>query len=199
MIIFLILITVVFSVVAFQRSELFYKYLLSPYEIIHRKKWYQTLTHGFLHAGWEHLLVNMFVLFSFGQAIEIYFHVYLPGNKNLLIILFYLSAIVISSIPSILKNRNNSFYTAVGASGAVSAVTFATIVFDPMRKILFFGILPIPGIIFGILYLAYSYYMSKKGGDNIGHDAHFYGAIYGFVFPLLLNRDLIAHFFQQLF
>jgi membrane associated rhomboid family serine protease len=99
---------------------------------------------------------------------------------------------------SIFKHKNNPYYSAVGASGAVMAVVFTTIFFDPWNKLWFFGVIPIPGIVFGILYLAYSVYMGKKNADNIGHDAHFTGAIFGFIFPILINFQLVSIFLDKL-
>ena len=90
-------------------------------------------------------------------------------------------------------------YNAVGASGAVSAIVFASIFFAPMSKLLVFGILPLPAILFGILYLGYSYYMSKKSVDNVAHDTHFWGAVFGFIFPMLIKPELYNVFLSQLF
>ncbi|MDY0315521.1 MAG: rhomboid family intramembrane serine protease, partial [Bacteroidales bacterium] len=70
--------------------------------------------------------------------------------------------------------------------------------FDPWNKIYFFGVLPIPGILFGVIYLIYSYQMAKKAKDNIGHDAHFWGAVYGFVFPLFFKPELWEYFYLRL-
>lgn len=109
-----------------------------------------------------------------------------------------MGSILLSTIYGLIRNRDNSNYNAVGASGAVSAVVFACIFFAPMQKLLFFGILPIRGIIFGILYLVYSWYMSKKGSDYIAHDVHFWGAVFGFLFPALINYKLINNFIYQL-
>jgi len=106
----------------------------------------------------------------------------------------YFGGMIIASVYDLIKRRDNPHYISIGASGAVSAVLFTSIFFNPWGKILFFAILPIPGIIFGFIYLAYCQYMAKQGGDNINHNAHFYGAVYGFVFPLLLEPSLIHTF-----
>ena len=91
------------------------------------------------------------------------------------------------------------YYSAIGASGAVMAVVFTSIFFDPWNKLYFFGLIPIPGIVFGALYLAYSWYMSKQNKDNIGHDAHFFGAIFGLVYPVIIDPSLLHHFISKLF
>ncbi|HAM98103.1 MAG TPA: rhomboid family intramembrane serine protease [Marinilabiliales bacterium] len=190
--------TAVFSIVAFNQPELMYKYNFNAYQVIHRKQWYRLFTHAFLHANWEHLIINMLVLYSFGQALEYYFYAYIGENIIGLYLLVYFGAIVASSIASLIKEKDNYHYNAVGASGAVSAITFACIFFEPTHKILFMAFIPIPGIVFGILYLVYSWYMGKRNADNIGHDAHFWGAVFGFIFPTLIKPELLISFFEKL-
>ena len=121
MTIIIIIITTVFSIAAFSRKELFYKFQLNPYQIYHRKDYKRILTHGFLHADWMHLIINMIVLYSFGSAVENYFNYYFKYPVFYFII-FYILAIVISSIISVFKHKDNHNYNAVGASGAVSAI-----------------------------------------------------------------------------
>ncbi len=191
-------VTAVVTYMAWQNSDLFLKLLLSPYDMIRNKQYYRLLTHGFLHANWPHLIVNMLVFWSFGQNV-IYYMTYFWGPiGGLLFVFMYLSAIVVSSFYSVSKHKDDIGYSAVGASGATSAVVFASIFFDPWNMIYFFGILPIPGILFGAMYLVYSYRMSKKGTDNIGHDAHLWGAIYGFSFPLFFKPQLFLFFIENL-
>ena len=111
----------------------------------------------------------------------------------------YLLAIVVSGIPSFFKHRNNAYYAALGASGATSAIVFASILLYPTAKIgILFIPIGVPSPIFGILYLLYSAYMAKQGADNIGHDAHFYGAVFGFTFPLMLKPALFLYFIDQI-
>ena len=140
----------------------------------------------------------MFVLFSFGRNLEIRFQESFGANSSILFILFYATAILIAPVYSLIKNRNNYLYNAVGASGAVSAILFAEIMFDPWSKIYFFAFLPVPGILFAFLYLIYSWQMSKRQGDNIAHDTHFFGAVYGLIFPFLLSPALFPDFIDQL-
>lgn len=168
-------------------------------KIFHQKEYRRLITHAFVHANWEHLFVNMIVLFSFGRAIETYFKYNFGNNHILYFFLLYFGGILVSNLYALYKYRNNYFYNAVGASGAVAAVLFAAIFFDPWNMIYFFGILPIPGIVFAILYLVYSYQMSNKQKDNVAHDAHFLGALYGFVFPVLINYRLFEQFLDKLF
>ncbi|HPX76380.1 MAG TPA: rhomboid family intramembrane serine protease [Bacteroidales bacterium] len=194
----IVIVTAIFTYGAWQREDVFRKFLLSPYEVVHRKRYYQIITHGFLHANWAHLIINMLVFWSFGSVVIQYFDILWGDFKNLMFLFFYLSAIAVSALFSIIKHKDNYYYSAVGASGATSAVVFASIFFNPWNKVYFFGILPIPGIVFGAIYLIYSYQMAKRGKDNIGHDAHFWGAVYGFVFPLVLKPELWEYFYVRL-
>lgn len=199
MVLFIILLTSAISIYAFQNTEIMYRFNFSPYQVFKRKEYYRIFTHAVLHADYMHLIINMLVLYSFAKALVFYFHNFFGFiNSGLLLLIFYVMAIAASSVVSLIKQKNNFAYQAVGASGAVSAVVFACIFFAPMEKVLFFGVLPIPGILFGIGYLYYSYYMGKKNVDNIGHDAHFWGAVFGFIFPLILNPSLYEVFLTQL-
>lgn len=194
----IIIVTAIFSIVAFQQPELFYRYNFNAYQTYHRKQWYRVFTHAFLHANWEHLIINMLVLFSFGTALWKYLYIYFGQHILLLYLGLYIGGIIISTVFTLVKEKDNFNYNAVGASGAVSAVTFACIFFNPLSKIYFFGIVPVPGILFGVIYLGYSYYMGKRNVDNIGHDAHFWGAVYGFVYPLILKPSLFSNFIDKL-
>jgi len=200
--IIIIIITAIFSYIAFRNPNIMRRYDFAPYRIAKNKEYHRFITHAFLHADWPHLIINMLVLYSFGSHVENIFDRYslygffkIPGSAY---ILLYIGGIILSAISTFLRNRNDPDYLAVGASGAVSAVVFASIFFSPFGKIYFFGIIPIPGIIFGVLYLIYSSYMSRKGGDNINHEAHFWGALYGFVFPMLMDPSLVKIFINQL-
>lgn len=188
----IIIVTVITSYLGFQNREIFDKYKFNPYMIYHRKEYARILGHGFLHADWTHLLVNMLVLWSFGITLENYFAELrragiIPWSTAFFLIL-YLGGLAISSLPTLFKNKDDHSYNSIGASGAVSSVTFACIFLAPMQKLyLYFIPIPIPGFIFGISYLAYSYYMSRQQKDNVNHDAHFVGAIWGFLFPVFFD------------
>jgi membrane associated rhomboid family serine protease len=187
---------------AFRRKELFYKLDLSPAQIVHKREYYRIFTHAFLHADYFHLGINMLVLYSFGSYIErIFSQLETAGlifSGPFFFILLYVVSIALASITTITRHRNNQGYSAVGASGAVSAIVFTYIFFAPMEKIYFYMVLPIPGIVFGVLYLVYSSYMSRRKSDNINHSAHFWGAVVGFVFPILLEPSLFMVFLDKL-
>jgi membrane associated rhomboid family serine protease len=182
--------------------DLFTRLAFEPYQVHTKKQYFRFLSHTLVHADWVHLLINMLVFFSFGRYVEIRFHQLQQDgfifSGSFFFVLLYISGAVIASLPDYLKHRDNPDYISVGASGAVSAVLFTSIFFSPMEKIYFYGILPMPGIVFGVLYLLYSSYMGKKSHDNINHDAHFWGAVFGFLFPILIDpslvRDFINHF-----
>lgn len=195
----LVILTALISIYGFNNSEFKMKTLFYPYEIKRSNDWYRFLTSGFLHADWIHLIINMFVLYQFGKIVELYFKLYFGDYSNILFLALYLSAIAVSSISTYIKHKDNSYYTSLGASGAVSAVVFAFILFNPLGKMgLIFIPVQIPGIIMGIGYLVYSYVMSNRGRDNINHEAHFYGAVYGIAFTGVLEPALFSHFFNQL-
>lgn len=184
-----------------QDKNLFYRYQFNAYMIVQRKQYFRLLSHAFLHAGWAHLIINMVVLYSFGRNILYVFSLHPSFSKmpEVHFLILYIGAIIFSSLYSLAKHRNNPGYNAVGASGAVSAVAFTSIFFFPWTMVYFFGIIPIPGILFGVAYLIYSYRAGKKGGDNIGHDAHFWGAIFGLAYPMMVDPSLIAVFIKNLF
>ncbi len=202
MTILLIIITSIISVLGFGNPGLFDKLQLNPYQVYHKKEWYRIVSHGFLHADWVHLIINMLVLFSFGSSVErIFKSLALEGiikSPVLSYVILYFASMIMATVTTVKKHKDNIWYNSVGASGAVSAIVFTNIFFQPMASVYFYAIIPIPGIIFGVLYLAYSHYMSKRGGDHINHDAHFIGAVFGFIFPLFLDHKLIYVFIDQL-
>lgn len=195
----IILITVIVSYRAFSDRILFGKLMFNPYQVQHRNEWYRFFTHGLIHGDGMHLFFNMFVLYMFGGIVEESFLSIFGIKGGFWFVLMYVSALLISTSASFIKHKNNPSYNAVGASGAVSAIVFSFILMNPEVKLGLFFIPPfIPGWIFGILYLAYSHYMGKKGMDNIGHEAHFWGALYGFVFPLILEPELFQRFLDKI-
>jgi membrane associated rhomboid family serine protease len=198
----LVILTVLTSIAALRRRALFSKLLLSPYRIAYHKEWYRIVTHGFIHADYLHLAVNMIVLYSFGEAVEMTFDALhaegLTSVPTLHYFILYFGGMVIATLSTIAKHKDAYDYSAVGASGAVSAVLFAFIFFSPWSKLYLMGVIPVPGIVFGPLYLWYSSHMSRRAADNVNHDAHFYGAIFGFLYPIAIDPQLLWHFLHQL-
>ncbi|MCD4682628.1 MAG: rhomboid family intramembrane serine protease [Bacteroidales bacterium] len=193
-------ITAIVSFLSFNRRDIFDKLKFNAYYIHQRKEYYRVLSYGLIHADWMHLLVNMFVLYSFGDIVEQVFNAYFGFKGSIYFLLLYIGGIGFSTLFDFGKYKNDIYYNAVGASGAVSAIVFSSIILYPAGKIfLFFIPIGIPAPIFGLLYLAYSAYMAKRGRDNIGHSAHFWGAIFGVVFTIAIKPEFIKLFFEQLF
>lgn len=201
MTIFIIIITVIVSLYAFQNQAVNDKLIHNPYLVKHKNQWYRLITSGLLHADYGHLFVNMFVLYNYGRSVE-HFYVFIFESAGLpLYVLLYFSAIYASSVPSQYKYQHAPYYNSLGASGAVSAILFTAILLDPLDRLYLMGIrgIGIPAIVFGLLYLGYSYYMSKQQNDNVNHDAHFYGAIYGMAFTLVFKPQIGLAFLNTLF
>jgi membrane associated rhomboid family serine protease len=198
--IFIILLTGITSFIAFRDDNVFNKLKFNPFMIFHRKQWYRFFSYSVLHADWGHLLINMFVLFSFGTLVEDIFEYFFLNNAKIYFVLLYVGGVIFSTLFSFIQHKDNHFYNAVGASGAVSAVLFSSIIMYPDGEIfLMFIPIPIPAYIFGVLYLGYSAYMAKKAQDNIGHDAHFWGALFGVAFTLILRPEFLEEFITTIF
>ena len=196
----IIVITSLVSILCFTGTLPFDRLKFSAYDIWHRRKWYRMLSYGLIHGGWGHLLFNMLTLYFFGEVVEKYFGAAFGEPVGVILyVVLYVSAIAVSTIGDLVKYRDDPYYSAVGASGAVSAILFASILFEPKMGIyMYFIPIPIPGYIFAPLYLLYCWWAARKNADNIGHSAHFWGAVYGLVFPILLRPDLIVHFLSRL-
>ena len=183
----IIFITAIVSIVAFSSATIKEQLLFKPVLIQKRNEWYRFFTSGLIHADWEHLLFNMLTLYLFGEGLEAQFNRdnLFGENGAILYSTLYISAFPFSMITSYWKHKQNTRYASLGASGAVSAILFASILLNPTIKIGFFILPPvIPGFVFGPAYLLLSSYLNKKGKDNINHAAHIAGAIYGVIFTL---------------
>ncbi len=194
----LIVVTVVVSLAAFNNANIFQKGLMNPYMVFNKKEFYRLVSSGFLHGGYAHLGFNMFTFYFFGTVVEMVFGQILGSMGSAVYVLFYLSAIVVSDLPVAIKHRDNPRYNSLGASGAVSAMVFASILYFPLNDICLYAILCLPGFILGVLYVGYSYYSGKQMNDNINHEAHLYGALYGLVFGLVVYPDSGAAFLEQI-
>ena len=175
------------------------KLLFNAYQVWHRREWYRMFTSGIIHSGWGHLFFNMLTLYFFGRVVEQYFAAAFGDILGTaLYVVLYVSALAISSIGDLVKYRDNWNYNALGASGAVSAILFASILFAPKMGIYIYLIpIPVPGYIFAPLYLLYCWYMAKRNMDNIGHTAHFLGAVYGLLFPLICKPGILSFCLSQ--
>lgn len=191
----IIIITVVVSFAAFSNHSLLEKLIFYPAYMKSPSEYYRFITSGLIHGDWIHLLLNMYVLYIFGRQVE-YVYTSFIGNPLLFAVL-YIFALIASSIPSFAKHKNNYYYRSLGASGAVAAVMFSFVYYAPWST-LYFWFIPMPSIVFAIAYLVYSAYSAKRANDNVGHDAHFYGAIFGFVFTVLFDPTHGQLFLQQI-
>lgn len=194
--IIIIAITVLVSFVAFNNEELMEKLLFYPAKMTTPTEYYRFITSGLVHADFMHLLFNMYVLYVFGEQVEYVYSAYM--GKAFLFPMMYVLALIAAGLPSFAKHKNNYYYRALGASGAVAAVLFSFVYYAPWSVLYLFGIVPIPAIIGAVAYLAYSAYAAKRGNDNVGHDAHFYGAVFGFAFTLIFDPTHGQIFLQQL-
>lgn len=196
----IIVITALVSYASFKGVINIKKMMFNAYAVWHRRQWYRVLSYGLVHGGWGHLIFNMLTLYFFGPVVERYFAAEFGGTTGtVLFVVLYVSAIAVSTLGDLFKYRNDYYYNALGASGAVSAILFASILFEPKMGIYIFMIpIPVPGYLFAPLYLLYCWYMAKRNMDNIGHSAHFWGAVYGFLFPLLCRPSIFTHFISQL-
>jgi membrane associated rhomboid family serine protease len=194
----LIALTAVSSYMAFQRRAWMGEALLVPSLMRGGGQWHRLLTHAFIHRDWVHAGVNLFVLWMFGEVVEEQFRWRFGTFGPLAYTGLYLGGILASSLPIYAKRREDPGYAALGASGAVSAVVFSYIVFFPLERICLYFVLCLPSALAGLLYLAYSSYMDRRGGTGIAHDAHLYGALWGLAFPLALRPGLAGEFLEQL-
>lgn len=171
-----------------------------PAAITENNQYYRFVTYGFIHADIPHLFFNMYAFYLFGGACEDSF-IYIFGNYGkIFYLLMYFLALIVCVIPDFNKHKSNAGYRSLGASGAVSAVVFAYILFQPLQGIgLLFIPIFIPGFLFGILFLIISYFLGRKGGSRINHSAHIWGAIFGVVFLIIFSQyfsdyPLLDHF-----
>jgi len=196
--IILIILTVAASIYSWNHQDIYQKWMMNPYAVVHKNQYYRLITSGFIHNGYVHLAFNMITLYFFGDVIEQIFKYYYGGAGTFYYLLLYFLGMVIADLPTLFKNRNNPNYNSLGASGAVSAVVFSSILFNPTAKIcLFLPLLCLPGFIFGTLFILYSYFQGKRMADNINHDAHLYGALFGVIFSIAIEPGVIMSFFDQ--
>jgi len=196
----IIAITVIVSIAAMENYTLKNKLMFNAYMIHHNKEGYRFISNGLIHADWLHLIFNMYALWMFGQGVEKMYGAVYAGKGVFFFILLYVGGLVMSSLYSYEKHKNNIHYNALGASGAVSAVVFAFIVLNPTVPL---GLMILPGIhvpayLFGILMLGIEHYLSRRGNTGIAHDAHFWGSIFGVLFTIALKPSLAMDFIHKI-
>ena len=198
---FLIAANVIFSFIGFSNNAFLSKMIGWPYFEKRDREYYRFVTSGFLHADWMHLIFNMFTLYFFGRNLELIFSIGGLGGKFAYLALYFLGMIA-ADIPGYFKHNDDYNYRSLGASGAVSAVIFASIVFMPWDILQLYGIIQLSAVLFAVLYIIYCVYMGKRNADNIGHDAHLWGSLFGLVFMLILiavmRPDLVHYILEDM-
>ena len=190
----IIALTCVVSFAGFSNPRLIEKLILWPPALTRGKEYWRLLTCGLIHANFQHLLFNMVTLYFFGGFMERFYASYIGAAGYAL---FYAGGLVVACLPSYLTHRNDSSYRSLGASGAVSAVLFAFILLQPWATIYVF-VVPVPAIVYAVVYLAYTIYMDRQRADRINHSAHLWGAIYGVLFTLLVEPRVGGVFLDRL-
>jgi membrane associated rhomboid family serine protease len=194
----LVIITSGISYYAFSNYSLMDKLILNPYRVSKKNEYYRFITSGFVHADFGHLIFNMLSLWFVGEGIEYLFAQLFGPGGSLYYLFLYLVGIIVSDIPSYLKNRTNSNYNSLGASGGVSAVLFAAILLQPTMTVSLYFFIRMKAFIFGILFLGYSYYEARKGTSYVNHSAHMVGAIFGMIFMAVVYPAAVPGFFAQI-
>lgn len=192
----IIIVTVIVSLAAFNNQKVYNDLIFYPPSVTYDKQWWRFFTCGFIHADYGHLALNMYAFYVFGQYVEESFVYIFQEKGKFLFLLMYVSALGICLLPTYSQHKEDSNYRSLGASGAVSAVIFTFILLDPLQKIGMLFLPPqlgIPGFIFGLLYLAISSYLDKRGGGNINHSAHIWGALYGIAFTIAVCYLMSDH------
>jgi membrane associated rhomboid family serine protease len=197
----IIILTALVSLGALNSAKVMGDLIFYPPAVSRNNQWYRFFSSGFIHADFTHLIFNMITLYFFGPEVERAFEVFFPDGGKWIYLGMYLSALFVSLYPTYLKHKNNYQYRSLGASGAVSAVLFAGLLLAPGTAVMIFFIpIPIPGFIFAPLYLILSVIMERKGGDNINHSAHIWGAVYGLAFTIvagfLAGENIITSFIE---
>jgi len=204
----IIIITVLVSIAGFRSEKVIDDLIFYPPAVTQNKQYYRFVTCGFIHADIGHLFFNMYAFYLFGEGqvkngTENIFLSVFGDYGRLLYIVMYVLALIVCLIPSFQKNRTNPNYRSLGASGAVSAVVFAYILFNPLQGVgLIFIPVFIPGFLFGIIYLVVSWWLDRKGGGSINHSAHIWGALFGVIFFIIASKlfsdyPVLDHFVES--
>lgn len=195
----IIAVTCLISWQGFNNQGLFNGLKHYPYVEYRQKEYYRMLSSGFLHGSMTHLIINMYVLYAFGEYVETRFvQEYGSTKGRILYVVAYLITILLADIPTHFSKQNDPSYAAIGASGGTSGIIMIFVLFEPWRMLLFYFVIPIPAIVFGLLYLGYSSWASNNSNDNIGHSAHFWGAIAGVALALIMLPDSSRSFLSKI-
>ncbi len=192
----LIIITAVLTHLAFRKPELHNRWIFNPYNVYTSNQYWRFVSSGFIHANYFHLVINMIALFYFGKTIEFISSADNFWAGKLFYLTLYLGGIAVANIPAYFRYKHLPIYNSLGASGGVASVLFGSILYRPIVPL--FGINFLPAFLLGILYLAYTFWQKRRMADNVNHDAHFYGALFGITFTVSLNPDVARGFLNQI-
>lgn len=193
-----VIICCIVTYLAFRDNQLMTRLLDWPYREKRYNEYYRLLSSGFIHADWIHLIVNMFVLYQFGELVE-HYYVDLFGNSGkIYYLILLLLGVIVPNLIGYFRHNNEPGYRGLGASGTVSAVLFIYVLFDPWAKLYLYGVIPIYSVLAAVLYLVYSIWADKKRNDNVNHIAHITGGIFGIIYTLMLKPDMWSYFISQL-
>jgi membrane associated rhomboid family serine protease len=199
----IIIITCLVSIPAFGSQKIIDDLVFFPPAIAKHNQWYRFFTCGFIHADWLHLFINMYAFYGFGLTIELTLANEFGGIGRLLFVILYITALFFCLVPTYIKHKDDNYYRSLGASGAVSAIVFAYMLLNPTGGVgIIFLPFSLPAFILGPVYLIVSSILARKGGSSINHSAHFWGAIYGIVFIIVIfyflsDINLPAYFISQ--
>lgn len=195
----LIVLTAITSIYGMNNAAFMERWMFTPYRIKRERQWDRFILSGFIHKDYMHLLFNMFTFYFFGGVVEkMLMYRFGEVAGGVVFVVFYVMGIILSDIPTYLKNKDNSYYRALGASGGTAATVFSSIIILPLSNICLFGIVCLPGFLLGIIFLIYSALQARKDSDGINHDAHLFGAIFGIVITLTLFPQSGVNFIHEL-
>lgn len=196
----ILVITGAISFAAFNNKDLMMRLMFIPSAVHDYNEFQRAITHVFIHANWMHLFMNMFVLYNFGTILEKEFVKIGQPFPELHYLLLYFGAGLFATVIPYARNKTNPSYMSLGASGSVSGVLFAFICLMPNTQLqLLFIPVPFPAYVFGVLYLLYEYYMDKRGGTGVAHDAHIGGAVFGIVFMFVFHFERVITALNSIF
>jgi membrane associated rhomboid family serine protease len=193
--------TVAISWQAFNKTQLQERLLFIPYNVKHYQEYHRLLSHIFIHADIAHLAFNMISLYSLGTMLEQQLNFsYGPTVGSIHFFILYFMGGLFAALVIYARNKDNPSYQSLGASGAVSAVIFASIIWNPNMSLMFMFIpVPIPAYLFGPIYLLIEFFAMRRGETGIAHDAHIGGALFGIIYVLILDIEKGKQFFDLIF
>lgn len=189
---------------AMDREDLKNQLLMHPVSVVHHRQFYRLFTHAVVHRDWMHLILNLYVFYVFGESLEATFRGlaiakgWPPFMGYVLYLALYVGAVLAASIPALVKHKDHAYYRSLGASGGVSGVVMAFVLFYPTSELLLFFIIPLPAVLAAVLFFLYEFAMAKRGGTGIAHDAHIGGAIFGGLLTIGLYPQVVPAFWNQL-